>query len=235
MARVLILPGPCDYEAIHALQQRLVALRADDEIGDVILMLEHAPVITVGRKRDSERHVLAAGDIEVVHIERGGDVTWHGPGQLVAYPIVKLQGRRADLHLHLRSLEDAVIATLHGLGLNGQRDDRNTGVWLPDGGGLPRKVCSIGIACRRWVSWHGLALNVSPDLTAFGRIEPCGMSAAVMTRVIDHAAATSVQALYAPLAIHLGQALDVPIEQIWRPKDSSERAVLRHLDHGGRP
>ena len=235
MARVLILPGPCDYVAIHALQERLVALRAADEIGDVILMLEHAPVITIGRKRDSERHVLAAGDVPVVHIERGGDVTWHGPGQLVAYPILKLEGKRADLHLHMRSLEDAVIATLATLGLQAQRDERNTGVWLPDGSGPPRKVCSIGIACRRWVSWHGLALNVSSDLAAFRRIQPCGMSAEVMTRVIDHASSTSLQALYAPLAIHLGQALDVPVEQIWRPKDSSERAVLRHLDHGRRP
>jgi len=129
--------------------------------------------------------VLAPDSIPVFDVERGGDVTWHGPGQLVAYPIVRLTGKRQDLRLHLRSLEEAVIGLLGDWGLAGQRDDRNTGVWLPVDQGTPLKVCSIGIACRRWVTWHGLALNVTTDLTRFATIRPCGFDAGIMTRLAD--------------------------------------------------
>lgn len=213
MARFLRLKGLADYREVHALQERLVALRAADRIPDVVLLLEHAEVITLGRARNAEASVLAAGDVPVVPIERGGDATWHGPGQLVAYPILKLEGRRADLHLHLHSLEDAVIALLEEMGLAPTRDDRNTGVWLPEADGPPRKVCSIGIACRRWVSWHGLALNLTVDLARFRTIQPCGFDASVMTRVADHLAwAPSVQATATPLARCLATALEVPQE-----------------------
>jgi len=186
MAVALLLQGRADYAATHALQAELVARRARDEIDDVLLLLEHAEVITLGRKKGAEQSLVAPGSVPVVEVERGGDATWHGPGQLVAYPIVKLEGGRADLHLHLHSLEDAVTALLARWGLAGQRDERNTGVWLPAPEGPPQKVCSIGIACRRWVTWHGLALNLDVDLARFGIIQPCGFDASVMTRVADH-------------------------------------------------
>ena len=224
MAICIQIFGLSDYAAVHQLQKDLVGARADGRIGDVILLLEHAPVITVGRKRHALSNVLSTPDTPVVTVERGGDVTWHGPGQLVAYPILQLEGARADLHLHLKSLEDAVITLLAGHRLKPVRDARNTGVWLPvDGEALPRKVCSVGIACRRWVSWHGLALNVSNDANAYRAINPCGFDATVMTRLADHLnPSPQVQALAAPLAQSLCKSLDVPREGALKYADSPD-------------
>ncbi|MFT4624060.1 MAG: lipoyl(octanoyl) transferase [Myxococcota bacterium] len=214
MARFVWLRGRSDYAIVHALQRALVDARHHQQVPDTVLLLEHAPVITVGRARGAEANVVDAGDTPVVRVERGGDVTWHGPGQLVAYPIVALRGARADLHRHLHSLEDAVIGLLRDLGLDPGRDPRNTGVWLDDRAGQRRKVCSVGIACRRWVSWHGLALNVAPDLRdGFGRINPCGFDTSVMTSLDEHMEAPlAVPALARPLAEHLASALEVPLE-----------------------
>jgi lipoyl(octanoyl) transferase len=180
------LTGLRPYAEVHALQEELVGRRLRGEIGDTVVIVEHAPVLTVGRGRGAEAGVVAAGDWPVVRVERGGETTWHGPGQLVAYPIVQLEGPRRDLHRHLRDLEDAVITVLAGLGLAGVRDPRNTGVWLAGADGARRKVCSVGIACRRWVTWHGLALNVDPDPRVWERIRPCGFEPEVMTRLADH-------------------------------------------------
>jgi lipoyl(octanoyl) transferase len=203
------LPGLTDYRAVHALQRDLVERRIREEIDDVVLLVEHAPVITVGRARGAAANVLAASETPVVEVERGGDVTWHGPGQLVAYPIVHLVGDRADLHRHLHALEAAVIGLLADRGVAAVRDDRNTGVWLPDVP-LARKVCSVGIACRRWVTYHGLALNVDPAMAAFSAIHPCGFEAGVMTRLADHLdPCPTVNALRLPLAGHLAAALGV--------------------------
>lgn len=202
------LPGLSDYAEVHALQQQLVDARIRQEIGDTLVFVEHTPVFTVGRAKGARSNVLDPGDAPVIDVERGGDVTWHGPGQLVCYPIVDLRGRREDLHAHLHALEDAVIALCGDLGLAGQRDPRNTGVWLPCADGAVRKVCSVGIACRRWVTWHGLALNVDPDPSWFARIHPCGFDASVMTRLADHLREPhALDALIAPLAAHLERAL----------------------------
>lgn len=168
--------GRIGYAEAHALQERLVAERAEGAIGDVVLVCEHDPVFTVGRKKGAAANVLDPGDTPVVEVERGGDVTWHGPGQVVAYPILRLDGERRDLHAHLHRLEDVMIAVCARFGLAAGRDPRNTGAWI---GG--RKVGSIGIACRRWVTWHGLALNADPDLSWFARIHPCGFEATIMT------------------------------------------------------
>lgn len=209
MTRFLRLPGQSPYEAVHTLQKRLLAERIAGTTPDTVLLLEHAPTITVGRARDAEANVLSAGDTPVVRVERGGDVTWHGPGQLVAYPIVDLRGRREDLHLHLHSLEEAVVRLLVDRGLEASRDARNTGVWLPGVHG-PQKVCSIGIACRRWVTWHGLALNVAPDWSGFARINPCGFDTSIMTRLVDHQPTVVLDDLVQPLADHLADALAIP-------------------------
>jgi lipoate-protein ligase B len=175
MAFVMDL-GRADYPSVHALQQRLLEQVAAGEIGNTVIIVEHDPVYTVGRKRDAIANVLAPGDVPVVEVERGGDVTWHGPGQLVAYPILRLVGADRDLHAHLHRLEDLMMEVCAAFGLKTGRDARNTGVWHEG-----KKLGSIGIACRRWVTWHGLALNVNPDLTYFERIHPCGFDATIMT------------------------------------------------------
>lgn len=214
MARYLRLPGRTPYPVAHELQQRLVAARIAGEIEDTVLLLEHDPVITVGRRREALANVLRPEGVEIVSVERGGDVTWHGPGQLVAYPIVKLVGARADVHKHLRALEDAVIGLLADLGLDPRRDARNTGVWLPGPLGN-QKVCSVGVALREWVTWHGLALNVDADLDGFARINPCGFDAGVMTRLADHLdPVPSLDSLVAPLAAHLARALALPASNV---------------------
>lgn len=214
MARFVHLPGLTPYAVGYELQKRLLQARIDDRGPDVVLLLEHERTITVGRQRGALANVLDAGDTPVFPIERGGDVTWHGPGQLVAYPILKLEGPRADLHLHLHSIEDAVLGLLAELGLGPVRDPRNTGVWLPARSGPARKVCSVGIACRRWVTWHGLALNVTSDLQEFARINPCGFDAGVMTSLQDHLQPPPLDDLVQPLARHLSRALAVPIDEM---------------------
>lgn len=223
MAVAIQILGLSDYAEVHALQRQLVTARAAGEVPDVLLLLEHAATITVGRKKAAQTNVLDAQDIPVVEVERGGDVTWHGPGQLVSYPIIQLEGVRADLHRHLHNLEDAVMGLLQDYGLKPTRDDRNTGVWLPRQGSDPQKVCSIGIACRRWVTWHGLALNVTPAPQAFHAIHPCGFDASIMTRLAEHLnPPPSVQAMAAPLARHLSDSLEVPLEGSMRYCDSPE-------------
>lgn len=213
MARFVHLRGLVPYAEAHALQRSLVEQRARAEIEDTVLLLEHEDTITLGRARGAADSVVEAGGIPVVEVERGGDATWHGPGQLVAYPIVKLEGPRADLHRHLRSIEQAVIDLLAGFGLSPGRDPRNSGVWLPVEGEQPRKVCSVGIACRKWVTWHGLALNVDADLARFHTIRPCGFDPSVMTRLADHLRpCPSVPELLEPLARCLAEALELSFQ-----------------------
>ena len=171
------------YADAHALQQELVSQRVEDSVGDLLLLTEHEPVITVGRGTPAEeQRSLAATGIPVVEVERGGEATYHGPGQLVAYPILKLFEDKRDLHRYLRDLEEAVIGLLSELAIEGTRRPGLTGVWIGE-----RKVCSIGVAVRRWVTWHGLALNLHTDLAPFRRFHPCGLSPDVMTKVADHA------------------------------------------------
>ena len=168
--------GVLSYRDAYARQQVLVDAVHAGRARDTLLLVEHPHVYTLGRNREAAGNVLAAGEVEVVQVERGGDVTYHGPGQLVAYPIIQLAESERDLHAFMRRLEDAIIATLARAGLEAGRSDGNTGVWREG-----RKLASIGIACRRWVTWHGLALNVSTDLSYFQRINPCGFEASVMT------------------------------------------------------
>jgi lipoyl(octanoyl) transferase len=175
--------GRTAYADAHALQEGLLAQRVEGAVGDVLLLTEHEPVITVGRGTpQADQSLLAATGIPVIEVERGGEATYHGPGQLVAYPILLLPEGRRDLHHYLRDLEAVVIGLLSELGIEGTRRPGLTGVWIGE-----RKVCSIGVAVRRWVTWHGLALNLHTDLAPFRRFRPCGLSPDVMTRVADHA------------------------------------------------
>ena len=170
--------GVVAYPEALALQRELVAARAAGEIPDTLLLLEHPPVFTLGRRRAAEANVLAPGDTPLIDVERGGDVTWHGPGQLVGYPILSLGPSERDLHGVLRRLEDAVIEVVRSCGLPGRRAPGFTGVWCG-----PAKVASIGVAVRGWITLHGFALNVDCDMSGFRRINPCGLSAEVMASV----------------------------------------------------
>jgi lipoate-protein ligase B len=196
--------GTMAYREAWDRQLALVEARKAGADEDVLLLVEHPHVITLGRGRAAPGNVVAAGDVEVVAIERGGDVTYHGPGQIVAYPIVLLREDERDLHRFLRGLEEAVIRTLARWDLAAGRVSGKTGVWLHE----RRKICSMGIACRRWVTFHGLALNVTTDLGYFRRINPCGFDASVMTSMqAELGAAPPIAEVKSRLAEELGAAL----------------------------
>ncbi|WP_309400321.1 lipoyl(octanoyl) transferase LipB [Cerasicoccus maritimus] len=153
-----------------------VQQRRDNEIGDLLIFTEHEPVYTIGRRRDARQNLLlseellAAKGFDLAETSRGGDITYHGPGQLVGYAILSLEHRK-DLHRYLRDIEQVLINALGVLGLAAARREGKTGIWLQD-----RKIAAIGIAVTRWISYHGFALNVSPDLAHFSGIVPCGIA-----------------------------------------------------------
>ncbi len=168
--------GRTEYRAAYDLQVALVSQRIAGEIGDTLVFTEHDPVFTVGMRRGSESNLvwtpeqLALAGVAVEKTNRGGDITYHGPGQIVGYPIVSLVSRQ-DLHAYLRFLEEVIINTLATFGLSAARREGKTGIWLGS-----RKIAAVGVAVRRWVTYHGFALNVDPDLTHFGGIVPCGIA-----------------------------------------------------------
>ncbi|MCB9730791.1 MAG: lipoyl(octanoyl) transferase LipB [Deltaproteobacteria bacterium] len=167
--------GLLDYARALEVQREVVAARRRGEIEDTLLFVEHPPVFTLGRRRSARYNVVAPGDTPVIEVSRGGDVTWHGPGQLVGYPILALAPAERDLHEVLRRLEAALIDVLQRCGLPAARRPGFTGVWCG-----ARKLVSVGIAVEGWVTFHGFALNVDPDLSWFARINPCGLDASVM-------------------------------------------------------
>lgn len=172
--------GVTDYTATLELQRTLVEDRAKGDVGDVLILTEHEPVLTVGRGGTEED--LSALELPIHEVTRGGEATWHGPGQVIAYPILQLGEERRDLHRYLRDLEEVAIGVLKEFQLEGVRREGATGVWL-DG----KKICSIGVGVRHWVTFHGLAFNVHTDLASFEGFKPCGFESSVMTRLADHA------------------------------------------------
>jgi len=212
MALRVVDLGVLPYREAWARQLAEVEARKQGAGDDTLFFVEHPHVITVGRRREALANLVAPGDVEVVEIERGGDVTYHGPGQLVAYPILRLEEGERDLHRFLRNLEEAVIRTCDRWGVDAGREPGATGVWLDGRGGGRKKICSLGIACRRWVTFHGLALNVTTDLSYFHRINPCGFESSVMTSIEAELGAPidmgDVKAgLAADLAVCLGREL----------------------------
>ncbi|HJU70115.1 MAG TPA: lipoyl(octanoyl) transferase LipB [Gemmatimonadaceae bacterium] len=176
--------GTVPYEIALELQRDLARRRITGEIDeDMLLLLEHPPVVTLGRTA-KEAHIvssperLRARGVDVHEVERGGDVTFHGPGQLVGYPIVDLKRHRRDLHWYLRQVEEGLIRTLEEVGIEAERNTGYTGVWTHG-----RKIASIGVHARDWVTWHGFALNVTTDLSYFDLIVPCGIPQVQMTSV----------------------------------------------------
>jgi lipoyl(octanoyl) transferase len=168
--------GQMDYLAALEVQERLVRRKQLDTSSDILLFVEHPHVFTIGRGGD-DANILAPREVPVHRTGRGGDVTYHGPGQLVAYPIVDLRSRlRKDVHRYVRNLELSGIRTLRDFGLEGTRRPPYTGIWIGD-----RKIAAIGVAVRRGIAFHGLALNVTTDLSYFNRIIPCGLTWADVT------------------------------------------------------
>lgn len=178
--------GTMSYGEALELQRQVARARIDESLEqDVLLLVEHPPVVTLGRSAKehhllASREQLAARGVELFEVERGGDVTFHGPGQLVGYPIIDLERHRKDLHWYLRQVEEALIVALAEIGIAAERNPGLTGVWTSG-----RKIASIGVHARDWVTWHGFALNVSTDLRYFELMVPCGIQSVVMTSV-DH-------------------------------------------------
>ena len=174
--------GRAPYGEVLELQRRLARDRISGAVPqDVLLLVEHNPVVTLGRS-SKEKHLLSSAEflttrgVELFEVERGGDVTFHGPGQLVGYPIIGLRRHKEDLHWYLRQLEQSLITALGKYGIPGERSTGYTGVWTKG-----KKIASIGVHARDWVTWHGFALNVTTDLSYFDLIVPCGISGVVMT------------------------------------------------------
>ena len=168
--------GRLDYLSAAKVQQEIVARKHRQTSADVLLLVEHPHVYTLGRG-GKESNVLTPLEVPVYCTDRGGDVTYHGPGQLVAYPIIDLRSKlRRDVHRYVRNLELSAIRTLKDFGLTGTRRPPYTGIWIED-----RKIAAIGIAVRRCITFHGLALNVNTDLEYFKRIIPCGLAWADVT------------------------------------------------------
>jgi lipoyl(octanoyl) transferase len=177
--------GLLPYSTALELQRGLARQRITGELAhDVLLLVEHPPVVTLGRKAQrggsstATAEFLAARGVELFEVERGGDATFHGPGQLVGYPIMNLEQHTKDLHWYLRALEEVLIRALGWWGIEAERRDGLTGVWTQG-----RKIASIGVHARGWVTWHGFALNVTNDLAYFDLIVPCGIQGVVMTSV----------------------------------------------------
>ncbi|MFQ3224835.1 MAG: lipoyl(octanoyl) transferase [Lentimonas sp.] len=173
--------GRTEYEDAFERQTALVDRRRTGEAPDTLVFTEHAPVYTIGMRKGADQHLiwneaqLKAQGVSVIHSNRGGDITYHGPGQIVGYPIISLQERR-DLHTYLRDLEEVVIRTLATFGLQSARREGKTGIWLGE-----RKICAIGVAVRTWVTYHGFALNVNTNMSHFTGIVPCGITDGTVT------------------------------------------------------
>ena len=185
--------GTVDYQAAWDLQKELAARRLAGEIGDTLLLLEHPPTLTLGRASHAE-HLLATPEqlerlqMKVVDVDRGGDITYHGPGQIVGYPILNLREppHTPDLHRYLRHLEEVLIITLAQWGVTADRFPGYTGVWVGMDTPSPRKIAAIGVKSSRWITQHGFALNVCPDLSHFDLIVPCGIREYGVTSLSEH-------------------------------------------------
>jgi lipoate-protein ligase B len=198
--------GTTGYQQVHKLQQRLQAQRRAESGEDTLLLTEHRAVFTLGRshpepdfKPGADRSLLE--EIDIVQTERGGDITYHGPGQLVAYGIIDLKGWDLSVLDYVSGLEDAVIGVLDDWGVRGERVPGARGVWV---GG--RKIASVGLNVRKWVTMHGVALNVAPDMSHFDLINPCGLKDIEMTCLSDELRkAVSISAVAEAFVYHFGR------------------------------
>jgi len=168
--------GLIDYKDAWDLQKSIHQLRVENKIDDLLFLLEHPHTYTLGKTSDKENLVgdekyLSENKISVYDIDRGGDITYHGPGQIVGYPIINLTNWQQDTHKYLRAIEEVIIKVCEEYGLQGSRVEKYTGVWIGD-----RKICAIGIKVSRWITMHGFAFNINTDLKLFNGIIPCGIT-----------------------------------------------------------
>lgn len=213
---LLIESGQIDYGRALHLQKRIFQIKKEGKLKkDVLILLEHSPTITIG-KRGSREEILADKSslkrkgISVYEIGRGGRLTYHGPGQLVGYPLLDLTNYGKDLHLYLRNLEELIIRTLQDFDIQGRRRKGLTGVWIKS-----KKIASIGVEVKRWMSLHGFALNVNTDLDYFSFIQPCGMEAQIMTsmdKLTDKN--LSVEEVARKLVSHFEDVFSVEVQRI---------------------
>lgn len=213
--------GRVDYGEALALQQQLAAARKEGAIPDQLLLLEHPHVITLGRNGQmgnvlASEEVLSRAGISFYPIDRGGDVTYHGPGQLVGYPIMDLREWQRDVAAYVRAVEQVIIDTLADYGISAGRIPKLTGVWV-DG----RKVAAIGVHISRWVTSHGFALNVDTDLSYFQYIVPCGLTKPV-TSMRQLGARATISEVSQRLAIHFGRIFDCEVLPETAPEISYE-------------
>ena len=204
--------GVLPYHQVWMWQKQLVSDRhRDPHLPDVVLFVEHPPVYTLGQGATTDFLKFAPqhSDYEVHRIERGGEVTYHCPGQLVIYPILNLRYYRQDLHWYLRQLEEVVICTLADFGLHGDRISGLTGVWLNG-----HKVAALGIKVSRWITMHGLSLNVCPDLSGFKRIVPCGLSDRPVGSLAEFRPDISPLTVHQRMTAHFAQIFQVEFVEI---------------------
>lgn len=208
MLRIQRLPAPISYEQGLELQESIVRPLAGGSGEETVLLLEHLPVFTIGRQRD-QSSLRDPGHLPhpVVETNRGGQATYHGPGQIVGYPILDLTRRGRDLHAHLRQLEDILIEACATFGVTAGRREGLTGVWVDN-----RKMASIGVGVRRWISMHGFAINISrQSLASFQSITPCGIQDVIMTSLESEASRTiSIPEAMDVIASITLRKLDIP-------------------------
>jgi lipoate-protein ligase B len=233
--------GTLPYAEALDLQRAVARARIDGSLPtDVLLLVEHPPVITSGRSTKAA-HVLltpdalAARGVELFDVDRGGDVTFHGPGQLVGYPIVDLRNHKEDLHWYLRQLEAALIRALATFDIRAERNAGLTGVWTSG-----RKIASIGVHARQWVTWHGFALNVTTDLSFFDMLVPCGIVDVTMTSIEQELLRRDANACLAPSPALADDAREAVIDGLtetfgWAPRELPLDALLSRIAGVARP
>ena len=209
--------GLVNYEKAYYLQKRLHKFRREGRIDDVLILLEHEPVVTIGRrgKKDNilvSEEFLQSKGIRVFEIDRGGDVTLHCPGQLVGYPILDLKFHGENIHRYLRNLEEVIIRSLKVYGIDGQRIENHTGVWVGE-----KKIASIGIGIKGWVTFHGFSLNINSDLSYFSLIRPCGFESRAVTSMSEILGSpVEPKDFHYQLIEHFGKVFNLQMEEDYK-------------------
>jgi len=229
--------GLIGWTEAFALQQRLVAARKARTIGDTLLVCQHPHTITLGRNAKlqhllASESVLRQKNVELHHTNRGGDITYHGPGQLVGYPILHLSAIRRDIGWYMRMLEEAMIRASAEFGVTAVREAGKTGIWVASSGGAPEKLAALGVHLSRWVTSHGFAYNVSTDLRYFGLIVPCGIaerSATSLEKLLGRSVAVAEVA--ASVSRHLGAVLNLEMRAVPRVQFMSELERAELISH----
>ena len=232
MAWSVSFKKPVPYQVGLDIQRRLLAARQEDKIPDTVLILQHQPVVTLGN-RGRDNYLLKTEEeyrelgIDLFHVERGGDVTFHGPGQWVLYPILYLGGNEADSHGYLYNLEQTAIQTLEDFGIKGFRREGKSGAWTDAG-----KIAAIGFRLKRWVSFHGMSFNVSNDLMGFDTIVPCGLvgEPVASLKTILGAACPEMEQVSDALLNHFSTVCKRDLERF--DADDEMPPVLQALIHG---